>query len=481
MKENIPFLNMFTLYEPPGKTAKLLAQAAIRAAQIDPDRRWVGVELDCGAYVPLRVIKQVCKGVCQVYGLHDMEILRRFPAEQLGSMEPGELEELFVEENSMNKGSLAGAVYTWEGTKLHIQLKANGRKMLEEAIPAVRRKLRDLCDAQVEIAVEAGKDLEGQALFDAMEALRTEMINTMPKVCIPEKKMAPSAAPQSSEFFYGKPFKGAVTPMKDVNLDMGYVTIEGKVFAVEHKELKKRNAWVINFDMTDNTNSVRINKFMEAGEAKPILDNVKVGAVLKVNGKLMINQFDNEMVLKPTGMTFGSMPKRQDTAPKGKRVELHLHTTMSNMDALTPTGAAVKQAAAWGHRAIAITDHGVAQSFPDAMKAASKAKVAGTDQNIKILYGVEGYYVNDMDDRIVVHGDRDMGLDEEYVAFDLETTGLSSRDDTIIEIGAVVMKNGQETARFQTFVDPGRKLEKKTGALTTNLWPSTWKPRACPL
>ena len=469
MKDNILFLNMFSMYTPPEPVGQLLAQAAIRAAQIDPNRRWVGVELDCGCYIPLSVIKQVSRDVCAVYGLSEMEIIRHIPQEAIGQIEPAELEELFVEENSMNKGSLAGAVYTWEGMSLHIRLKANGRKLLEEAIPAVKSKLRELCGTVVEITVEAGQDLEGQALFDAMEALRTEMISTMPKIPVPEKKTYSSGAPAAqgnSEFFYGKPFKGAVTAMKDVNLDMGYVTVEGKVFAVEHKELKKRNAWVINFDMTDNTNSVRINKFMEAGEAKPILDNVKVGSVLKVNGKLLINQFDNEMVLKPTGMSFGSMPKRQDTAPGKKRVELHLHTTMSNMDALTPTGAAVKQAAAWGHRAIAITDHGVAQSFPDAMKAASKAKVAGTDQNIKILYGTEGYYVNDMDDRIVVHGKKDIRLDEEYVAFDLETTGLSAQNDTIIEIGAVVMKNGQEIDRFQTFVDPGRKLEKKIVDLT---------------
>ena len=165
-------------------------------------------------------------------------------------------------------------------------------------------------------------------------------------------------------------------------------------------------------------------------------------------------------------MMPGSMPKRQDTAPGMKRVELHLHTTMSNMDALTDTAAAVKQAAAWGHRAIAITDHGVAQSFPDAMKAASKAKVAGTNENIKILYGCEGYYVNDVDDRIVVHGDQDMTFDQEFVAFDLETTGLSSRTDRIIEIGAVVFKDGKEIDRFQTFVDPEQKLEKKIVDLT---------------
>ena len=466
MMEDVLFLNMFALYTPPEPVENLLAQAAIRAAEIDPDRRWVRVDIYNDRYIPKRILRQVSKDVCQIYGLSELEIHRMFPEAELPAMDPEDLTELFVEENSMNRGSLAGAQWNWEEGGLHVRLKANGRKELEKAIPKVKVKLWQMCLRDVEIQIEAGQDLEGQALFDAMEHLRSQRVANLPKSQVFEKKQAAPAAVQSSEFFYGKPFKGAVTPMKDVNLDMGYVTVEGRVFAVEHKELKKRNAWVINFDMTDNTNSVRINKFMEAGEAKPVLDNVKVGTVLKVNGKLMINQFDNEMVLKPTGMTFGSMPKRKDTAEGGKRVELHLHTTMSNMDALTPTAAAVKQAAAWGHRAIAITDHGVAQSFPDAMKAASKAKVAGTDQNIKILYGTEGYYVNDMDDRIVVHGTRDMALEDEYVAFDLETTGLSSRDDTIIEIGAVVMRGGKELERFQTFVDPGRKLEKKIVDLT---------------
>ena len=136
------------------------------------------------------------------------------------------------------------------------------------------------------------------------------------------------------------------------------------------------------------------------------------------------------------------------------------------MDALTKTGEAVKRAASWGHRAIAITDHGGAQSFPDAMKAASKAKVAGTDENIKILYGCEGYYVNDVDDRIAVHGDRDFDFDHEFVAFDLETTGLSSQHDTIIEIGAAIMRRGEVIDTFQMFVDPKRKLQPKIIELT---------------
>lgn len=300
--------------------------------------------------------------------------------------------------------------------------------------------------------------------------MRSTTAAAMPAaMCSGDKKSSGSPKqdqPQSEETLYGKPFRGNPVPMKDLNIDMGSVIVEGRVFSVDHRELKKRNAWIVSFDMTDNTGSVRLQRFLENSEAKKILDHLQVGNILKVQGRTELNRYDNEMNIKPFAIMPGSMPTRKDTAPGEKRVELHLHTTMSNMDALTDTGAAVKQAAAWGHKAIAITDHGVAQSFPDAMKAAAKAKVAGTDQNIKILYGCEGYYVNDVDDRIVVHGEKNITFDEEYVAFDLETTGLSSKKDKIIEIGAVILKNGREVDRFQTFVDPERHLEPKIVELT---------------
>ena len=197
---------------------------------------------------------------------------------------------------------------------------------------------------------------------------------------------------------------------------------------------------------------------------------MKVGSVLRVQGKPTINNYDNELVLKPYAIMPGAMEKRKDTAAGQKRVELHLHTSMSNMDALTNTKDAIKQAAAWGHKAIAITDHGCCQSFTEALHVVEAwgggPKVAGTDEVIKILYGCEGYYVNDVDDRIVVHGTKDMTFDQEFIAFDLETTGLSSRTDKIIEIGAVLLRNGKEVDRFQTFVDPGRRLDKKIVDLT---------------
>ena len=465
MNQNVTILNMFPDYVPPEEIGSVLSRAAIVAADIDPAAKSVEVAAHSETYIPRRLSDQAARDILGLYGLRRLEITITHPESELTKIEPQELMLLFVERDSMTRGSLAGAKWRWEGTKLTVSLPANGRDAIEKLVPAVEETLKARFAVPVTIQVEAGAELSGQALMDAMEKIRREELQKAPA---PKARFVPQEEKKSadSEAFYGKPFRGNPTPMKDLNLDMGTIIVEGRVFAVEHKELTKRNAWVVKFDMTDNTNSVRISRFLEAKEAKPIIDNVSIGSVLRVQGKLMEDRFENDVVLKPYAMMPGSMPKRKDTATVGKRVELHLHTTMSNMDALTDTAAAVKQAAAWGHKAIAITDHGVAQSFPDAMKAASKAKVAGTDENIKILYGCEGYYVNDVDDRIVVHGSKDISFREEYVAFDLETTGLSASNDRIIEIGAVIMKDGKELDRFQTFVDPHRPLEKKIVELT---------------
>ena len=470
MKQNIYLMNMFPDYVPPEGLALALSQAAIVAADIDPETRSVFVAVHSERYIPQRLLDQAGRDISSLYGLKRLELTASHPETELQKIEPEELMMLFVSRNSMTRGSLAGARWEWNGPALTVILQGNGKAELEELQPQVQTILRERFAAPVTISIEAGQTLEGKALFDAMDSLRGEMMKALPAAASKQEKKEDKAAVQAGDTFYGKPFRGNAVPMKDLSMDMGSIIVEGRVFHVDHKELKKRNAWVVKFDMTDNTGSIRISKFMEAGEAKPILENVKEGSVLRVQGKLIEDRFENEMVLKPYSMQPGSMPKRKDLAPGEKRVELHLHTTMSNMDALTPTAAAIKQAAAWGHRAIAITDHGCCQSFTDALHCVESwkgaPKIAGTDETIKILYGCEGYYVNDVDDRIVVHGRQDMTFDQEFVAFDLETTGLSSRNDRIIEIGAVILKEGREVDRFQTFVDPERPLERKIVDLT---------------
>jgi len=263
---------------------------------------------------------------------------------------------------------------------------------------------------------------------------------------------------------YGKITRKNVILIKDLSMDMGTVVVEGDVFNVEHKELPKRKAWVVSFDITDYTGSIRVNRFMEQDEAKPIIDGVKMGKSggprLKIQGTLAMSRYEGEMVLEPVGIVEGKKEMRKDEAPVDeKRVELHLHTRMSAMDATTDAAAAVKRAIAWGHPAIAITDHGVLSAFPDAWHAG--------DGKIKIIYGVEAYFQNDVDERVAVHGHcGNWGLDDEFIAFDLETTGLDKKQDRIIEIGAVRVRNGQVTDTFSSFADPGHRLSGITVNLT---------------
>ena len=467
MSQKVRFLDMFSRCQLSDAIHSAMSQAVVVSAEIDKFNRCVDMTLYAPTYIPRRILNEAATDICDIYGLRDLTLLAKHPADQLCCIEPEDLMSMFVELNSMTRASLAGAEWHWEEGTLTIGLRANGKKTIEECIPQVRNVLRERFDTDVQIHVQVGEDLDGQALFEAMEQMRRNVLSNLPQTAVSEKKSAPV---QQSDAILGRKFKGKATPMSELNLDMGSVIVEGKVFSVEHKELKKRNAWVVNFSMTDNTGSVCINRFMENSEAKPILDNIRVGSVIRVQGVLMVNKFDNEMVLRPNAIMSGEMPERKDTAEGMKRVELHLHTVMSNMDALTDTKAAIKQAAKWGHRAIAITDHGCVQSFTEALHTiegkGGAPKVAGTDEDIKILYGCEGYYVNDIDDMVAVMGDQDIPLDGEFVAFDLETTGLSMRQDRIIEIGAVLMKDGKELDRFQTFVDPGCKIQNETTTLT---------------
>ena len=238
---------------------------------------------------------------------------------------------------------------------------------------------------------------------------------------------------------------------------MGNAVVEGRVFKAECYETRRKGMWTLNFNITDEHGSVAVRKAMDEKEAKVLGGAVSDGMWLRIQGKVELTYDGRDIVLRPVNIMKAAHPGRQDNAPE-KRVELHLHTQMSSMDALTDVGKVVKQAAAWGHPAIAITDHGTVQAFPKARDAA-KGK-------IKVLYGVEGYYVNNLDDRIAVHGAQDQDFDDEIVCFDIETTGLKVTREAITEIGAVVLKNGKITETFQTFVNPGRRLTPEIIGLT---------------
>ncbi len=467
------FPALFPDFALPEELAEALERLAVVHAELDRETRTIRLDAQAEHYLAEKQLQSLCRAVEKQYGLKQLELSVRYPAEELPNMDFRDLAQVFIRAFSPSAAILAGAGYAVTDEAVVIRLKANGKDSILQNAKKAEQFLRDRFGVSKKIEVEAHSNLEGRALFEETARIRAEALKNAPAITASAPQSgakssdgsAPAPAEPTGALFYGRPFSGKPVRMDELNLDMFRVIVEGKVFAVQHRELKKRGAWVVCFDMTDYTSSVRVNQFMEAAKAKPIIDNVQPGMWLRVQGKMSFDRYDNEMVLQPNAMEKIEAPKRRDTYPE-KRVELHLHTTMSSMDALTDTASAVKRAASWGHRAIAITDHGGAQSFPDAMKAASKAKVAGTDQNIKILYGCEGYYVNDVDDRIAVHGDGDFSFGEEYVAFDLETTGLSSLHDTIIEIGAAIMKGNEVLSTFQTFVDPHRPLQPKIVDLT---------------
>ena len=311
--------------------------------------------------------------------------------------------------------------------------------LAEEELEEIRQAIREVYGlAQVEIAVTC----------------RAEPAPASPAA---DRPRGGQSGGKGGKVLMGNPIKARPGPMKDLNLKMGTATVEGKVFAFECRETRRPGMWRLSFDMTDYTNSVTVQKNLTAKEAQALESAVKPGMWLRVQGKMEPTWDGKDIQLNPYHIQAAEHKGREDTAEE-KRVELHLHTKMSNMDALTDTKEVIQQAIRWGHPAIAITDHGVAQSFPDAWHAAG--------DKIKILYGVEGYFVNDVDDRIAVHGGQDQPLEGEIVCFDIETTGLKVDRETITEIGAVVLKNGEIGERFQTFVNPGRRLTPEIIGLT---------------
>ena len=278
----------------------------------------------------------------------------------------------------------------------------------------------------------------------------------------PERKE--NAPKTASAVIMGKNASGVLTPMSEIRLELGKITVQGEVCDVTSRAIEKRNAWLLSFDITDFSGTIHVSKFMTDANAKKIVSNIKKGMWLTISGNLNINRYDGDLTLEPAHIVTAEKKMRHDTAEE-KRVELHLHTKMSALDATIDTAEAVRRAIEWGHPAIAITDHGVVHSFPDAMSAAG--------DKIKVIYGIEGYFVNDVDYATSVFA-RDTGssildtgsVDDEVVVFDIETTGLYPTENVIIEIGAVIVKNGEEVATFGTFCDPDMPIPYNIQNLT---------------
>ena len=277
-----------------------------------------------------------------------------------------------------------------------------------------------------------------------------------------EAKEPKQSKPQSSKpdgaVLMGRSIKKAPEPMSGLTQSSGRVVVEGDVFEVTSRKLQKRDGAMLCFDMTDLTGSIRIAKYLRAEDDQSIINKVQVGDHVFVSGFVTYSRYDEDIVIEPKDIVLGKKYIRPDNAEE-KRVELHVHTRFSALDALTDPAAIVKRAAYWGHPAIAVTDHGVLQAFPDMWKAGKK-------HGVKIIYGCECYFVNDLDGSLAVHGSSSRDMNDEMVAFDIETTGLNAGSDRMTEIGAVIFAGGEIKESFNTFVDPGMHIPAEITQLT---------------
>ncbi|MDY4975574.1 MAG: PolC-type DNA polymerase III [Clostridia bacterium] len=275
------------------------------------------------------------------------------------------------------------------------------------------------------------------------------------KQYVSQAKAAASEEKKPGDAIYGKAFKGKPTPLIELGQEYGAVIAEGDIFKLDKRETR-RGMLIYTVSITDLTFSINCKLICDKNFEKSLDEGLHTGERIIVKGDLSEDKYDHETVIMIRAIMLGKKETRQDNADQ-KRIELHVHTQMSAMDAIAPAASLVKTAIQWGHPAIAITDHGVLQSFPLAFKAAG-------DSGIKIIYGVEAYLVNDT--LSVVSGKQDASFDDTFIVFDLETTGLSPAGDDIIEIGAVKVQGGKITETFSEFVNPGREIPANITELT---------------
>ncbi|SHG93553.1 PolC-type DNA polymerase III [Tepidibacter thalassicus] len=270
-----------------------------------------------------------------------------------------------------------------------------------------------------------------------------------------EKEINNKIEKQETDLIYGKDNIDPVEMIKNVTPETGRVSVRGEVFDIETRELKGGRILLI-ISITDYTSSIKCKLFLRENNRDDVVNNIKKGSYLKIRGNALFDNYSQELIINISDIQRSKKKEKIDNSEE-KRVELHLHTQMSAMDAVTSASKLIERAAKWGHKAIAITDHGVVQAFPEAMNAAKK-------YGIKVIYGVEGYLVNDTNP--VIKNPNNLPLSQSFIVFDIETTGFSNKNDRITEIGAVKIKNFEIVDRFSVLVNPQREIPYKVQELT---------------
>ena len=354
------------------------------------------------------------------------------------------------------KGILAGSTYELTDNKIMIKLNTKGSQILksqncnaiiEQFIEeSISQKVKvEFSDLQVDSSIleEYVAQKEKNEAKAVSSTITSSQAEARPKQSYGIRSTG-IAGGDTKGIITGKPFTDSIMKISEVTPDSGKVAISGEVFRTESREIRG-GKFIYIFDITDYTSSVTVKMFVEKKDFQNISERIAEGVCLKLRGEAQYDKFSKELAVMAFDIIEIEKEIRHDDS-EHKRVELHLHTQMSAMDGVSPVKELVKRAAKWGHRAIAITDHGVVQAYPDAYAASKKF-------GIKVIYGLECYL---LDDNVpIVYNSGEHSLEDEFVVFDIETTGLNSQKDRITEIGAVKIKEGKIIDKFSSFVNPG--------------------------
>ncbi|MCR4842560.1 MAG: PolC-type DNA polymerase III [Eubacterium sp.] len=325
-------------------------------------------------------------------------------------------------------------------------------------------KLRERMEQKKAQAESEAREMARQAAMAARKEQPTQEQRPAEQASGRSKgsRVSRRTAPVDPSLIYGKPFDyDEITPLSELEEGDRAVVVRGQIFAQDKRLTRKEDKYIVSLSLTDFNDSIRVKMFVDVDSADEALGRLDSGAFVVIKGTPQYDTYDKELVL---GRVIGAREttdfrtQRMDNAPE-KRVELHCHTKMSDMDGVSDVKDIIKCAKKWGHEAIAITDHGVVQAFPDA------ASAAGDDPDFKVIYGCEGYLVDDLKDIAV--GAKDEDLNSEFVVFDIETTGFSPINNRIIEIGAVKISDGKIVDRFSTFVNPEVPIPYEIEELTS--------------
>ena len=285
---------------------------------------------------------------------------------------------------------------------------------------------------------EKNEDILNKIAEEDVKLVEEKMLNNKEE----SKQTNEILSSRSHKVLLGKEIFEQPIYLEQINQETVDAIIEGTIFSLEFKEIK--NKFLAIFDITDYTSSITAKTFLNEEKYNIIKNSITIGSFIRLRGTVIYDKYENDLIINIKDLQISEQKQRMDLCEE-KRVELHVHTQMSSMDGVSSATALIQRAASWGHKAIAITDHAVVQAYPEAMEASRKNK-------IKVLYGVEGYLV---DDGIpIVSGYSEYSFDDEFVVFDIETTGLSNVNDKIIEIGAVKIRNNKIVDRFETFINP---------------------------